>query len=529
MARIPVLVRRVKLSSTQNTQSETTRRHGLLRGLLARRPQAVAGVKVFGGARVSGGFKDAAQRIRTLRRRRLDALEESLEEQPLHSAGAVGPLALGKGRSGWRLALNDGARRSFVSWQRGGFSDKTLRDWFKKLEAKIPWEQPCVGERKMPRSAAWLTSNGCRCNYSYGGCQFPASPMQHWFLEITEAVCNACGIRQLPNSCNANYYKDGSQSVGWHADDEPLFNAVYQDALIISLSLGESRSFELRPKNSVNKTIRLRLLDGDICTMEGLMQKHYLHRVPIERRSMAPRINLTWRWVVAHEFGCPRVNDSPSVAAPLVMKRVWNEAPHEVREASLPIAAEEAEKRRKRALRFSSSPTTPSKPAMTVVDFENWHKQPEVETEDADVLKRRVIRFASASEKVTPEVLRGEASADSTVVACAEKQAEVPAEARSVNGPDMIASLQVPDVEKRRQRALRFGLPAQAASSTAEAPGLVEPKAAAAATAAASAAAHAAAAVDRGIKRPRPAELIMIQEQTSEAEKRLARKARFGM
>merc|ERR1719195_1036892 len=104
----------------------------------------------------------------------------------------------------------------------------------------------------------------------------------------------------------------------------------------------------------MSESRRLRLSDGDICTVEGLLQKHYRHRVPVERRSTAPRINLTWRWVVAHELGCPRVNDSPSIAAPLAMKRVWNEAPHEVQEEALPITAEEAEKRRKRALRFSS-------------------------------------------------------------------------------------------------------------------------------------------------------------------------------
>jgi len=271
----------------------------------------------------------------------------------------------------------------------------------------------------------------------------------------------------------------------------------------------------------LSESIRLRLSDGDICTMEGLLQKHYRHRVPVERPSMAPRINLTWRWV-AHDSGCPRYNDSPSIAAPLVMKRVWNEAPHVIQEEAPPITAEEAEKRRKRALRFNSSSATPSKPATTVVDLEEGDEQSEVRTENTDKLQRRAMRFASPFDDSPAEAPEGEASADSTVVACVEKQVEVPAEARSSHDPDMTVSPKVADAdEKKRQRALRFGLPAQEASATAEAPGLVEAKAAASA--------DAAAAVGRGIKRPRPAEVRTIPEQTSEAEKRLARKARFGM
>eukprot|EP00404_Azadinium_spinosum_P042456 CAMPEP_0180826560 /NCGR_PEP_ID=MMETSP1038_2-20121128/73611_1 /TAXON_ID=632150 /ORGANISM="Azadinium spinosum, Strain 3D9" /LENGTH=60 /DNA_ID=CAMNT_0022869181 /DNA_START=45 /DNA_END=224 /DNA_ORIENTATION=- len=39
--------------------------------------------------------------------------------------------------------------------------------------------------------------------------------------------------------------------------------------------------------------------------MEGLTQKHYMHRVPRERFVAQPRINLTWRYIVEHCRGCP--------------------------------------------------------------------------------------------------------------------------------------------------------------------------------------------------------------------------------
>lgn len=129
--------------------------------------------------------------------------------------------------------------------------------------------------------------------------------MSDWFLEITDEVCRACGLKERPNSCNANLYETGSQTVSWHCDDEPLFDAVGRDALIVSLSLGASRSFALRPKDDPFEEKEFQLEAGDLCTMEGLCQKHYRHRIPAEPDVEEPRINLTFRWVVQHQSCCP--------------------------------------------------------------------------------------------------------------------------------------------------------------------------------------------------------------------------------
>lgn len=55
--------------------------------------------------------------------------------------------------------------------------------------------------------------------------------------------------------------------MGWHADDEPLFQGKTRDCRIISLSLGAARSFELRKNWSDEATVHLRLSAGDLCTM----------------------------------------------------------------------------------------------------------------------------------------------------------------------------------------------------------------------------------------------------------------------
>merc|ERR1711953_100341 len=119
-----------------------------------------------------------------------------------------------------------------------------------------------------------------------------------------ETVMPFCGIKdKMPNSCNLNLYEDGTMSVGWHADDEKLFQGKFSDCRIISLSLGARRRFEMRsnwPAENEQSLYSLSLGNGDLCTMEGMMQKHFQHRVAREAGVAGPRINLTWRWIVKH-------------------------------------------------------------------------------------------------------------------------------------------------------------------------------------------------------------------------------------
>jgi len=244
--------------------------------------------------------------------------EATLAVQPLRCAGITGPLASVQACTGWTSSLHDEYRRSFVSYRKKAFTPSILQQWFDQLSQNILWNRPAIAKGKskgepkageatalLPRRACWLTPQSCKCQYEYSGTHWPPMEMPSWFLEITEKVSRACGLEIPPNSCNANYYVNGADSVGWHADDEPLFDAKARDALIISLSLGDSRTFELFPLDDPLKITKMVLEDGDLLTMEGLVQKHYKHRVPRERDSAGPRINLTWRWVRCHQQRCP--------------------------------------------------------------------------------------------------------------------------------------------------------------------------------------------------------------------------------
>lgn len=67
-------------------------------------------------------------------------------------------------------------------------------------------------------------------------------------LEIKEKVevyLKSRDINVTFNSVLINLYRDGKDSVSWHSDDEIMLGIC---PTIASVSLGETRKFEMRPK-----------------------------------------------------------------------------------------------------------------------------------------------------------------------------------------------------------------------------------------------------------------------------------------
>eukprot|EP00930_Biecheleria_cincta_P035555 TRINITY_DN24452_c0_g1_i1.p1 TRINITY_DN24452_c0_g1~~TRINITY_DN24452_c0_g1_i1.p1 ORF type:complete len:443 (+),score=72.67 TRINITY_DN24452_c0_g1_i1:121-1449(+) len=208
----------------------------------------------------------------------------------------------------WSKVLEDSENGAFVRHRHGAFSAEKVAEWARLCQRQLKWSRPCIGSTPLPREAGWLVSDGCTCKYGYATLSFPPNVMEDWFQQLTRDVCEACGISKLPNSCNINRYNSGCESVGWHADDEDLFDARSHEALIISLSLGAPRRFELRPwqEGPGGTTAQVTLSDGDLCVMGGFCQRFYQHCVPKQVEVHGRRINLTWRWIVNHQKDCPR-------------------------------------------------------------------------------------------------------------------------------------------------------------------------------------------------------------------------------
>jgi len=142
--------------------------------------------------------------------------------------------------------------------------------------------------------------------------------MEELTARVFGLICPHWSADLWPNSANLNLYANSSQSVGWHADDESLFQGKFNDIRILSLSLGVKRTFQLRINHAEEweKAIKvLPLGNGDLMTMEGMTQKHYNHRVPKEEVVSGERINLTWRWVRKHAPRCPIGRSRPPAQA----------------------------------------------------------------------------------------------------------------------------------------------------------------------------------------------------------------------
>ena len=91
----------------------------------------------------------------------------------------------------------------------------------------------------------------------------------------------------------ANFYRDGKDYVGWHADDEPDLGSR---PLIASISLGESRRFRVR-HNSRKVTESIDLVHGSLLIMRGQSQSHFKHCLAKTKRLVNSRINLTFRTI----------------------------------------------------------------------------------------------------------------------------------------------------------------------------------------------------------------------------------------
>lgn len=220
----------------------------------------------------------------------------------------VGELS---GNPEWEYVLEDDSRRSYAGFLRSPMDRSECKQFFERIRDDTDWLQPEGPHGPIPRKTAWMVKSGCNCMYRYGQIEVPPAEFPPWMVDLMSVVMPHCGMndrKDWPDSCNINLYTDGGMSVGWHSDDEQIFQGKFRDITIISLSLGVKRSFELRvnwPDEGEKQVRRLSLGSGDIMTMEGMVQKHFQHRVPKEDNVQGPRINLTWRWVVKHTPKCP--------------------------------------------------------------------------------------------------------------------------------------------------------------------------------------------------------------------------------
>jgi len=170
---------------------------------------------------------------------------------------------------------------------------------FEYLKETLAWQQPSIkihGKTlPIPRLQVWMGDS--TSTYTYSDRQFSPVPWHPMVEEVKDAIETLSRCQY--NSVLCNYYRDGQDSVSWHADDESELDTSVP---IASYSLGETRRFDLKPKhpNSIGNKLKIELTHNSALLMSPEVQQHWLHQIPKTRRVIAGRINLTFRKITPH-------------------------------------------------------------------------------------------------------------------------------------------------------------------------------------------------------------------------------------
>ena len=168
---------------------------------------------------------------------------------------------------------------------------------FNALLSKCAWKRHKTSfGHPVPRDEAYYGDAGA--HYTYSRRAYKPLPWISELLSLKARVEEATpasayvnlGLPKLGyNAVLCNLYKDGNDSVGLHADNEPEMGPV-----IASVSLGAERLFWLKGKGG-SVAFSERLPHGSLLVMAGNTQKNFKHEVPKEPSVSRPRINLTFR------------------------------------------------------------------------------------------------------------------------------------------------------------------------------------------------------------------------------------------
>ena len=163
---------------------------------------------------------------------------------------------------------------------------------FKDLLSQITWQQDSItvyGKTYLqPRLTAFYATN--KNNYKYSNIVMQPNTFKVVLLEIKTKIESELKIKFT--SCLANLYRDGTDSNGWHSDDELELG---ENPIIASISLGAERVFHLKHKTDKALKSKLTLQHGSLLLMQGGTQANWLHQIPKTRKPISERINLTFR------------------------------------------------------------------------------------------------------------------------------------------------------------------------------------------------------------------------------------------
>jgi alkylated DNA repair dioxygenase AlkB len=171
--------------------------------------------------------------------------------------------------------------------------------YMQQLLEQVNWRRDKIKlfgrEHAIPRQHQWYADEGI--SYRWSGIAMQPLNWIAPLTELREELQRRTGHGF--NSVLANLYRDGNDSMGWHADDEPELSA---EPVIASISLGAERDFQIRRRSPGSAgrhgpAINMLLPHGSLLLMSGASQRDWQHGLPKRRGITAPRVNLTFRLI----------------------------------------------------------------------------------------------------------------------------------------------------------------------------------------------------------------------------------------
>lgn len=141
------------------------------------------------------------------------------------------------------------------------------------------------------RKVAWYGDQ--EFEYTYSKTTKKALPWTSELLELKATIEEKTG--ETFNSCLLNLYHSGDEGMAWHSDAE---KDLKKNGAIASLSFGAERKFAFKHKET-KEVVSLILEHGSLLVMKDTTQTHWLHRLPPTKTTAKPRVNLTFRTIVA--------------------------------------------------------------------------------------------------------------------------------------------------------------------------------------------------------------------------------------
>jgi alkylated DNA repair dioxygenase AlkB len=168
------------------------------------------------------------------------------------------------------------------------FKPQVADKCFAFIKDNVPFKQESSYNRPFPRLTAWYADSGL--TYSYSGVTHNGLSWTPILFELKIKAESLPGSTKF-NSLLINFYRNGKDSIGWHADDEKELGA---NPIVASFSFGATRRFLLRHKNT-KEQLEYSVTHGSVIIMAGTCQHYWHHSVPKTTQEIGERINLTFR------------------------------------------------------------------------------------------------------------------------------------------------------------------------------------------------------------------------------------------